>query len=118
MEPQSLLDFDLGEGESSDDSDFRIEDHPEESDDYSINTDDENKSKLLGFEQCTYLSKKLANRFLTKAFLGIVKFLQQCTILKKIYSINIIIIMLLFSESIFINCLRIKDQYLPIYVLN
>lgn len=41
VEPQSLLDFDLGEGESSDDSDFRIEDHPEESDDYSINTDDE-----------------------------------------------------------------------------
>lgn len=44
VEPQSLLDFDLGEGESSDDSDFRIEDHPEESDDYSINTDDEEKS--------------------------------------------------------------------------
>ncbi|XP_022825261.1 PHD finger protein 14 isoform X4 [Spodoptera litura] len=43
VEPQSLLDFDLGEGESSDDSDFRIEDHPEESDDYSINTDDEEK---------------------------------------------------------------------------
>lgn len=41
VEPQSLLDFDLGEGESSDDSDFRIEDHPEESDDYSINTDDD-----------------------------------------------------------------------------
>lgn len=46
VEPQSLLDFDLGEGESSDDSDFRIEDHPEESDDYSINTDDDDKSKL------------------------------------------------------------------------
>lgn len=45
-EPQSLLDFDLGEGESSDDSDFRIEDHPEESDDYSINSDDE-QSKYL-----------------------------------------------------------------------
>ncbi|KAG6450913.1 hypothetical protein O3G_MSEX006820 [Manduca sexta] len=43
VEPQSLLDFDLGEGESSDDSDFRIEDHPEESDDYSINTDDDKK---------------------------------------------------------------------------
>ncbi|CAH0605802.1 unnamed protein product [Chrysodeixis includens] len=43
VEPQSLLDFDLGEGESSDDSDFRIEDHPEESDDYSINSDDEEK---------------------------------------------------------------------------
>ncbi|CAH2071321.1 unnamed protein product, partial [Iphiclides podalirius] len=43
VEPQSLLDFDLGEGESSDDSDFRIEDHPEESDDYSINTDDDDK---------------------------------------------------------------------------
>lgn len=41
VEPQSLLDFDLGEGESSDDSDFRIEDHPEESDDYSINSDDD-----------------------------------------------------------------------------
>lgn len=41
IEPQSLLDFDLGEGESSDDSDFRIEDHPEESDDYSINSDEE-----------------------------------------------------------------------------
>lgn len=47
VEPQSLLDFDLGEGESSDDSDFRIEDHAEESDDYSINTDDEEKSKDL-----------------------------------------------------------------------
>ncbi|CAB3238823.1 unnamed protein product [Arctia plantaginis] len=45
IEPQSLLDFDLGEGESSDDSDFRIEDHPEESDDYSINTDDDEKNK-------------------------------------------------------------------------
>ncbi|KPI91344.1 PHD finger protein 14 [Papilio xuthus] len=45
VEPQSLLDFDLGEGESSDDSDFRIEDHPEESDDYSINTDDEEKKE-------------------------------------------------------------------------
>ncbi|KAJ0178797.1 hypothetical protein K1T71_005572 [Dendrolimus kikuchii] len=43
VEPQSLLDFDLGEGESSDDSDFRIEDHPEESDDYSINSDDDDK---------------------------------------------------------------------------
>ncbi|XP_050664284.1 PHD finger protein 14 isoform X2 [Leptidea sinapis] len=45
VEPQaqSLLDFDLGEGESSDDSDFRIEDHPEESDDYSINSDDDGK---------------------------------------------------------------------------
>ncbi|CAH2105737.1 unnamed protein product [Euphydryas editha] len=42
-QPQSLLDFDLGEGESSDDSDFRIEDHPEESDDYSINSDDDEK---------------------------------------------------------------------------
>ncbi|CAH0725260.1 unnamed protein product, partial [Brenthis ino] len=44
VEPQSLLDFDLGEGESSDDSDFRIEDHPEESDDYSINSDDDKKA--------------------------------------------------------------------------
>lgn len=47
VEPQSLLDFDLEEGESSDDSDFRIEDHPEESDDYSINSDDDDKSKWL-----------------------------------------------------------------------
>ncbi|CAK1598773.1 unnamed protein product [Parnassius mnemosyne] len=45
VEPQSLLDFDLGEGESSDDSDFRIEDHPEESDDYSINSDDDDKKE-------------------------------------------------------------------------
>lgn len=36
---QSLLDFDLGE--SSDDSDFRIEDHCEESDDDSIDSDDD-----------------------------------------------------------------------------
>ncbi|XP_022119856.2 PHD finger protein 14 isoform X1 [Pieris rapae] len=43
VEPQSLLDFDLGEGESSDDSDFRIEDHPEDSDDYSINSDDDGR---------------------------------------------------------------------------
>lgn len=43
VEAQSLLDFDLGEGESSDDSDFRIEDHPEESDDYSINSEDEKR---------------------------------------------------------------------------
>lgn len=42
MEPGTLLDFDLGEGESSDDSDFRIEDHAEESDDYSVNTDEDN----------------------------------------------------------------------------
>lgn len=55
MEPQSLLDFDLGEGESSDDSDFRIEDHPEESDDYSINSDDENKSMSI----LVYVNKKI-----------------------------------------------------------
>lgn len=37
---QQLLDFDLEE--SSDDSDFRIEDHAEESDDYdSSNSDDD-----------------------------------------------------------------------------
>ncbi|XP_060801799.1 PHD finger protein 14 isoform X3 [Amyelois transitella] len=48
VEPQSLLDFDIGEGESSDDSDFRIEDHPEESDDYSINTDDEKNGANSG----------------------------------------------------------------------
>lgn len=39
---QSLLDFDLEE--SSDDSDFRIEDHAaEDSDDYSINSDDDGR---------------------------------------------------------------------------
>ncbi|XP_063619283.1 PHD finger protein 14 isoform X2 [Cydia splendana] len=43
VEAQSLLDFDLGEGESSDDSDFRIEDHPEDSDDHSINSNDDGK---------------------------------------------------------------------------
>ncbi|CAG9134139.1 unnamed protein product [Plutella xylostella] len=44
VESQFLLDIDLGEGESSDDSDFRIEDHAaEESDDYSINSDDDAK---------------------------------------------------------------------------
>lgn len=36
---QTLLDFDLGE--SSSDSDFRIEDHAEESDDYSENSGEE-----------------------------------------------------------------------------
>lgn len=40
---QSLLDFDLGE--SSDDSDFRIEDHCEESDDDSV--DSNGKGKLI-----------------------------------------------------------------------
>jgi len=38
---QSLLDFDLGE--SSDDSDFRIEDHCEESDDDSVDSNDVGK---------------------------------------------------------------------------
>lgn len=42
---QSLLDFDLGE--SSDDSDFRIEDHCEESDDDSVDSNDVGKGKLL-----------------------------------------------------------------------
>ena len=41
---QSLLDFDLGE--SSDDSDFRIEDHCEESDDDSVDSND-GKGKLV-----------------------------------------------------------------------
>lgn len=36
---QTLLDFDLGE--SSDDSDFRIEDHDDESDDFSVNSSDQ-----------------------------------------------------------------------------
>lgn len=59
MEPQSLLDFDLGEGESSDDSDFRIEDHPEESDDYSINSDDDDKSivHLFFYKICAFKKK-------------------------------------------------------------
>lgn len=36
----ALLDFDIGlSGESSDDSDFRIEDHCEESDDDSIDSE-------------------------------------------------------------------------------
>lgn len=37
----ALLDFDLGE--SSDDSDFRIEDHCEESDDDSVDSNDAGK---------------------------------------------------------------------------
>lgn len=41
---QSLLDFDLGE--SSDDSDFRIEDHCEESDDDSVDSNDVGKGEL------------------------------------------------------------------------
>lgn len=41
---QSLLDFDLGE--SSDDSDFRIEDHCEESDDDSVDSNDVEKGKF------------------------------------------------------------------------
>ncbi|XP_043284998.1 PHD finger protein 14 isoform X2 [Venturia canescens] len=40
---QSLLDFDLGE--SSDDSDFRIEDHCEESDDDSVDSNDGGKEE-------------------------------------------------------------------------
>ncbi|XP_015175796.1 PREDICTED: PHD finger protein 14 isoform X3 [Polistes dominula] len=40
---QSLLDFDLGE--SSDDSDFRIEDHCEESDDDSVDSNDVGKEE-------------------------------------------------------------------------
>lgn len=40
---QSLLDFDLGE--SSDDSDFRIEDHCEESDDDDDSVDSNNVEK-------------------------------------------------------------------------
>ncbi|XP_012283539.1 PHD finger protein 14 isoform X2 [Orussus abietinus] len=40
---QSLLDFDLGE--SSDDSDFRIEDHCEESDDDSVDSNDVGKDE-------------------------------------------------------------------------
>lgn len=61
VEPQSLLDFDLGEGESSDDSDFRIEDHPEESDDYSINSDDDDKSivHLFFYKICAFKKNQL-----------------------------------------------------------
>lgn len=39
-----MLDFDLGE--SSDDSDFRIEDHCEESDDDSVDSNDGEKGNL------------------------------------------------------------------------
>ncbi|XP_043488366.1 PHD finger protein 14 isoform X1 [Polistes fuscatus] len=45
---QSLLDFDLGE--SSDDSDFRIEDHCEESDDDSVDSNDVGKEEEDGSE--------------------------------------------------------------------
>lgn len=41
----SLLDFDLGE--SSDDSDFRIEDHCEESDDDSVDSNDNGKGLFI-----------------------------------------------------------------------
>ncbi|XP_043682901.1 PHD finger protein 14 isoform X3 [Vespula pensylvanica] len=46
---QSLLDFDLGE--SSDDSDFRIEDHCEESDDDSVDSNDIGKEEEDGSEE-------------------------------------------------------------------
>lgn len=39
----SILDFDLGE--SSDDSDFRIEDHPDVSDDDSIDSNGDGESE-------------------------------------------------------------------------
>ena len=39
---QTLLDFDLEE--SSSDSDFRIEDHDDDSDDYSVNSKDDDRS--------------------------------------------------------------------------
>lgn len=41
----SILDFDLEE--SSDDSDFRIEDHPDVSDDDSIDSNGEGESKFF-----------------------------------------------------------------------
>ncbi|XP_014473701.1 PREDICTED: PHD finger protein 14 isoform X3 [Dinoponera quadriceps] len=46
---QSLLDFDLGE--SSDDSDFRIEDHSEESDDDSVDSNDVGKEEEAESEE-------------------------------------------------------------------
>ncbi|KAK2584691.1 hypothetical protein KPH14_007027 [Odynerus spinipes] len=46
---QSLLEFDLGE--SSDDSDFRIEDHCEESDDDSVDSNDTGKEEEDGSEE-------------------------------------------------------------------
>lgn len=52
---QSLLDFDLGE--SSDDSDFRIEDHCEESDDDSVDSNDVGKGKL--YYVCVMLHNKI-----------------------------------------------------------
>ncbi|XP_075971693.1 uncharacterized protein LOC142973645 isoform X2 [Anticarsia gemmatalis] len=63
VEPQSLLDFDLGEGESSDDSDFRIEDHPEESDDYSINTDDDDKKEAAKSESSEESGSDIEDEF-------------------------------------------------------
>lgn len=70
VEPQSLLDFDLGEGESSDDSDFRIEDHPEESDDYSINSDDDDKSKHCAklYSVIVYLHKENTSQIYIQFF--------------------------------------------------
>lgn len=44
-----LLDLGLDLAESSDDSDFRIEDHPDESDDCSIDSDDNAQGSMLFF---------------------------------------------------------------------
>ncbi|KOX71789.1 PHD finger protein 14 [Melipona quadrifasciata] len=53
---QSLLDFDLGE--SSDDSDFRIEDHCEESDDDSVDSNDIGKGQSDDSLEDPLLNKK------------------------------------------------------------
>lgn len=53
---QALIDFD-DLGESSDDSDFRIEDHTEESDDYSFDSDDEKAEygkNIIQYYFCVY----------------------------------------------------------------
>lgn len=55
---QSLLDFDLGE--SSDDSDFRIEDHCEESDDDSVDSNDVGKGELYYVFVMSHIIVKLS----------------------------------------------------------
>lgn len=56
---QSLLDFDLGE--SSDDSDFRIEDHCEESDDDSVDSNDGKGKLVLLIMKLFYMAEKESN---------------------------------------------------------
>ncbi|OAD58075.1 PHD finger protein 14, partial [Eufriesea mexicana] len=58
---QSLLDFDL-ENESSDDSDFRIEDHCEESDDDSVDSNDIEKEEDVSEQSDDSLEDPLLNK--------------------------------------------------------